>query len=69
MISSPCKNCQRKNLPKDECSKKCELLHSIQDVQVTAKKCCSLSGIDYSAESRYAIPKSLTKTSVFLWTA
>lgn len=69
MISSPCKNCHRKYLPKDECSKKCELLHAIQDIQVTARKSSSLTGIDYSEESRYSIPLSLTKTSVSLWTA
>ena len=69
MISSPCKNCHRKHLPKDECSKNCELLRAIQDIQVTSKKCGSLSGIDYSEESRYTVPRSLTKTSVFIWTA
>lgn len=69
MISSPCKNCHRKNLPKDECSKNCELLHAIQDIQVITKKSDRLSGIDYSEESRYAVPMSLTKASAFLWTA
>lgn len=69
MISSPCKNCHRKNLPKDDCSKKCELLQAIQDIQVSARKSSSLSGIDYTEESRYSIPLSLTKTSVSLWTA
>jgi len=69
MISSPCKNCHRKNLPKDDCSKKCELLQAIQDIQVSARKSISFSGIDYTEESRYSIPFSLTKTSVSLWTA
>lgn len=69
MISSPCKDCHRKNLPKDECSKKCELLQAIQDIQASARKSSSLSGIDYTEESRYSIPLSLTKTSVSLWTA
>ena len=69
MISSPCKNCHRKNLPKDECAKNCKLLQAIQDIQVSNKKCGDLSGIDYTEESRYSIPQSLTKTSVSLWTA
>jgi hypothetical protein len=69
MISSPCRNCHKKNLPKDECSKKCELLQAIQNIQISARKSISLSGIDYTEESRYSIPLSLTKTSVSLWTA
>jgi hypothetical protein len=68
MISSPCKNCDRKNLPKDECAKDCELLQAIQDIQILSKKSSGLSGIDYSEESRYAIPSSLVKASVSLWT-
>ena len=68
MISSPCKNCDRKKLPKDECAKDCELLQAIQDIEISAKKSSGVSGIDYSEESRYAIPPSLSKVSVSLWT-
>lgn len=67
MISSPCKNCHRKNLPKDKCAKNCELLQSIQDIQALDKKNCNVSGIDCTEDSRYTIPPSITRHSVSFW--
>ncbi|MFC1885514.1 hypothetical protein ACFLZM_00440 [Thermodesulfobacteriota bacterium] len=66
MISSPCKNCQRKNLPKEDCVKKCQLLQSIQEVLLSAENGYGSSGIDYTEENRYAIPSSLSRDSVYL---
>ena len=68
MISSPCKNCSRKNLPKDNCIKNCKLLQAIQDIQISAKKSFDSSGIDYTEENRYTIPNSITKNNDSLWT-
>jgi hypothetical protein len=68
MISSPCKNCSRKNLPKDSCIKNCKLLQSIQDIQISATKSFDSSGIDYTEENRYTIPNSITKNNDSLWT-
>jgi len=68
MISSPCKNCPRKDLPKEDCAKNCKLLKAIQDIHVSAEKWNVGSGIDYTEEYRYTIPSSLTKTYVSLWT-
>jgi hypothetical protein len=68
MISSPCKNCLRKNLPKDNCIKDCKLLQAIQDIQISAKKSFDSSGIDYTEENRYTIPTSITKNNDSLWT-
>jgi hypothetical protein len=66
MISSPCKNCPRKDLPKDDCAKDCKLLQMIQDVQISSEKNSSSMGIDYTEECRYTIPLSLAETFVSL---
>jgi len=68
MISSPCKNCPRKDLPKEDCAKNCQLLKAIQDIHISAEKWNVGSGIDYTEEYNYTIPSSLTKTYVSLWT-
>ncbi len=66
MISSPCKNCSRKNLPKDDCAKNCELLKAIQHTQISAEQDCVSSGIDYTEEYSYIISASLMRTSNLL---
>jgi hypothetical protein len=66
MISSPCKNCFRENLPKDKCMKDCQLLRGIQDILVSTEKNGVSSGIDCTDENRYAVSLSLTNTSVSL---
>jgi len=67
MISSPCKNCSRKNLPKEDCINDCQILQTLQDIQKSAEKSSVSSGIDYTEENRYSIPLSLTKNSASLW--
>ncbi|GAB6909206.1 hypothetical protein DESC_160034 [Desulfosarcina cetonica] len=55
MISSPCKRCERRNDPKDECLKSCKILHDVQEFHLmTAKNIC-YSAIDCTEESRYHI--------------
>jgi hypothetical protein len=68
MISSPCKNCPKKDLPKEDCAKNCKLLKAVQDIQVSAKKWGVGSGIDYTEEYSYTIPHSISKSSTLLWT-
>lgn len=68
MISSPCKNCSRKNLPKDDCAKDCELLQAMQHIQASAEQDCVSSGIDDTEEYSYIISASLMRTSDLLWT-
>lgn len=63
MISSPCKNCSMKNLPKDNCVKDCKLLHAIQDAGLSVEKLYDGSGINYTEEYSYYIPVSLTTSS------
>lgn len=68
MISSPCKNCIRENLPKDTCAKNCKLLKAIQDIEVSSEKWTDGSGIDYTEEYNCSISLSVWSNAVFLWT-
>lgn len=54
MISSPCKNCYRLYLPKDECLEHCEMLRGIQSIQLTMPE-FSYSSIDSSDLNRYRL--------------
>jgi len=63
MISSPCKDCPRKNLPKDKCVKECKLLKVIQKIDSSYGKFNEGCGIDYTEEYGYSIPLSLTSSS------
>jgi hypothetical protein len=60
MISSPCKNCARKNLPKDMCAKNCKLLNALQDIEVSSEKWNDGSGIDYTEEYNCSISLSFS---------
>jgi hypothetical protein len=59
MIDSPCKDCPRKNLPKDKCVKKCQLLMAIQEMDSSFEKINEGCGIDYTEEYGFNIPESL----------
>ena len=63
MISLPCKNCPKKDLPK----KDCQPLKEIQNFQATAEQGCVSSRLDYTEDIRYAIPHSLRRTSMSLY--
>jgi len=63
MISSPCIRCPKKNQPKDICSKDCDLLKAVQDLNVVKNSICAASAIDYTAENRYAISLNLNGTA------
>ena len=67
MISSPCKNCPRKDLPKEDCAKNCKLLKAIQDIQVSNERWNVGSGIDYTEEYSYTLPSSIEKSSASVW--
>jgi hypothetical protein len=66
MISSPCKTCPKRDLPKKECAKDCPLLNAIQDLQLAAEEGCVSSRRDYSEDIGYSIPQSLRRTSMSL---
>jgi hypothetical protein len=67
MISSPCKNCPRRDLPKEHCAKNCSLLKAIQDIHVSTEKWNVGTGIDYTEEYSYTLPSSISESSVSLW--
>jgi hypothetical protein len=66
MISSPCKNCPKKDLPKEDCAKNCKLLKAIQDIHVSTGKWNVGSAIDYTEEYSYTLPSSISESSVSL---
>ena len=67
MISSPCKNCPRKDLPKEDCAKNCKLLKAIQDINISTEKWNVGSGIDYTEEYSFCVPSSISENIVSLW--
>jgi hypothetical protein len=62
MICSPCKDCPRKNLPKEKCVKDCQILKTIQEINSSSEELNDGCGIDYSEEYGYNIP--LARTSI-----
>lgn len=61
MIASPCKNCPKRNKPKENCIKDCELLQAVQDIQYASIEDISISGIDYAAVDRFTFSFLTTK--------
>lgn len=55
MISSPCKDCPNRHLPKDKCLSNCEILQTIQELQLSVRQENGGCGIDYAEEGRYII--------------
>jgi len=53
MISSPCKNCPRENLPKENCIKSCSVLQAIQNMESFTEKLNDGCGTDYTEEYHY----------------
>ena len=62
MIASPCKNCARKNLSKEDCIQDCKLLNAIQNSE-QSEKFNDGSAIDYTEEYSCNIPPALTTAS------
>ena len=66
MIASPCKNCPKRNEPKENCMKDCELLQAVQNIQYAFKEDISVSGIDYAEVDRFAFsPLNARSLSAF----
>jgi hypothetical protein len=55
MISSPCKDCQFKNFPKDECLKTCQLIQNIQGMQLARHESNVYTAVDFTEDSRFTI--------------
>jgi hypothetical protein len=66
MIASPCRECPKMSLPKDNCMKDCDVLQAVQDIHVSSEGSNLLSAIDYSEESRFAVCLPFSESSLFL---
>jgi len=55
MISSPCRNCPKKNQPKDKCMQECKKLNAVQCMMVSMNESGILPGINYDDEDRFTI--------------
>ena len=56
MISSPCRYCENKDLPKEICIKECKLIDEIQRFLFSVNDMNRSSGIDVAEEFRVADP-------------
>jgi len=63
MICSPCKNCHRKDLPKEKCARDCQILKTLQEMDSSSENINEGCGIDYTEEYGYHIPSMLTSNS------
>ena len=48
VISSPCKGCRKRDLPKDECIKTCQLIQNIQHMQLSRNESDVATAVDFS---------------------
>jgi len=55
MISSPCRNCPGKKMPKDECIKRCETLQEVQSFQTTVNDAIVSTQADFTEEASIII--------------
>ncbi len=53
MISSPCRNCRKRSLSKEQCVRNCELLQKLQTIQLAMEDRAFQTAIDHAEESRY----------------
>ncbi|MBN1932268.1 MAG: hypothetical protein JW786_11735 [Desulfobacterales bacterium] len=63
MILSPCRNCPKRNQPKDKCIKNCELIKKLQDMQVSLNQKVETNigpAVNYAEEGRFTINSSLS---------
>ncbi len=55
MISSPCRTCENKNLPKDECVDNCSKLNELRRIQFCRRDINICHAIDYDDDNRFLI--------------
>jgi len=54
MISSPCRYCEKKDQPKENCARECKLLEEVQLIQTSLRDINSSVGFDIAEELRVA---------------
>ena len=55
MISSPCRNCENKDLSKDECVTTCRQLKEIRSLQFRNRDISISRAIDYAGDNRFLV--------------
>lgn len=55
MISSPCAKCHKKNISKELCADDCQLLHAVQEYQVSLEESFVFHAIDYAETGRFVL--------------
>ena len=55
MISSPCRNCENKDMPKDECLETCRKLDEIHRLQFSRREISICQAVDYADDNRFLI--------------
>ena len=62
MISSPCKECPKRNLAKDECLKTCEAIQNIQSLQLSRRESNVYTAVDFSEDSLFQVASPFAGT-------
>lgn len=55
MISSPCRNCEKRYLSKDDCIDTCEKLAEIRRMQFSRREISICQAVDYADDNRFLI--------------
>ena len=55
MTASPCADCPRKHLSKENCAKNCARLHAVQSAQIRISEACVSNRVDYYDESGFSL--------------
>jgi hypothetical protein len=63
MISSPCRECPKRNLPKNLCLHTCKLIQGLQDIQLTARENDVRTALDYTEQSYFRFMPTSTRHS------
>ena len=55
MISSPCRNCEKRDLSKDDCIDSCQKLAEIRRMQFSRREISICQAVDYADDNRFLI--------------
>jgi hypothetical protein len=64
MILSPCSECQKRDLPKDNCMRTCEKIQKLQRLHLAGRYASADVAIDYGEEGRFRILSSRTRSRI-----
>ena len=61
MISSPCRECPKRNLPKNLCLRTCKLVQRMQDIQLTGRQNDVRTALDFTERSHFRLMPPKTR--------